>query len=574
MATPVQTKTALSKAAPPKAAPSKAAQAKTAQPKAKRSHAATSALDASVSAVRTTGIYCQSSCTAKPNFENTSRFSSPAAAETAGYRACLRCRPERRPGSWLSPTGSQPVEAALALLTDGYLDSHTEDELASQVGYSARQLRRLFDEHIGATPDYLARSRRAHFARRLIDDTDLSFYSIAAAAGFGSQRQFQRVITDVFKFSPTQLRSKQRPNKGGKQGEPGSAAGGGLRLLVPYVRPYNFSQVLDHLRPRATVGVEVVTADTYRRSISVCGEPGIAEVADAGDGQHLALTLHLSSFHCVIDDVQRCRTLFATDEDPQPAQRHLSSDPVLNKLIKRRSGLRVPRSWDRFETVVRIIVGQQISVKGASTITGRIAAAAGDSFSGSSAISAGLSGTGSPVGDASAPGLPAGNSSAVEKITHIFPSADAVANHSLAGLGLTQRRIDTLRAVSAAIASGELDLLSVASLAEVVAQWSALPGIGPWTAQLIAMRVLRRDDAWPPGDLGLLKGLGLTGASKHSAAKHGDKHSDKSTAATRTKAQIAKARTTEARTTEAQITEAWRPYRSWAAQHIWSAPAT
>ncbi len=468
----------------------------------------------SVNAVRTTGIYCQASCPAKPNPENTSRYSSAVAAEAAGYRACLRCRPYRRAGTWVDPAGSQPVEAALALITDGYLDYRTEAELAAEVGYSARQLRRLFDLHIGATPDYLARSRRARFARQLIDDTDLNFINIATAAGFGSQRQFYRVITDVFGFTPTQLRAKRRK---GEQlpAEPSE----GLRLLVPYVSPYNFAQVLGHLRPRATAGVEVVTADTYRRSINVCGEPGVIEVTDAKDGQHLALTLHLSSYNCVIDDVQRCRTLFATDEDPRQAARLLKSAQHLAPLVRKQPGLRVPRNWDRFETVVRIIVGQQISVAGASTITGRIAAAVGDSFD-----------------------------SGFEGITHVFPDAAEVARSSLTGLGLTKRRISTLLAVADAIATGELDLLSVASLEEVTEQWCAMPGIGPWTAQLISMRALRRDDAWPPGDLGLLKGLeelGLVSGATGSV----------------------KARTNN----EASVTAAWRPYRSWAAQYIWSA---
>lgn len=455
---------------------------------------AQSANRATVSAVRTTGIYCRSGCVAKPKPENTALYGSPVAAESAGYRACLRCHPEREPDIWLSNLAApQPVEAALLLIGDGFLDTGTEAELASEIGYSARQLRRLFAQHIGATPDYIARSRRAHFARRLIDDTNLGFAAIATVAGFGSQRQLHRSITNVFGFSPTQLRVKRR------RGER-PATDGGLRLLVPYIAPYDFTQMLGHLRTRSITGVESVTADTYSRSISVCGNPGMVEVTDANDGQHLALTLHLATYNCVIGDVQRCRTLFATDEDPRHAVKHLRTDQLLKPLVRQRPGLRVPRCWDRFETVVRIIVGQQISVKGASTLTGRIATAVGEAFDSNNA-----------------------------GITHTFPDAHTLAQHSLTGLGLTKRRIDTLRAASTAVASGDINLLSAASLSEVVDQWCEIPGIGPWTAQLIAMRVYRHDDAWPTGDLGLQRGL------------------------------------------EQASPEHWRPYRSWAAQHIWSA---
>lgn len=456
-----------------------------------------------VSAVRTTGIYCRAGCSGRPKPENTSRYRSGVAAEAAGYRACLKCRPERSAASWPAAAAPRPVEAALLLIADGCLDSHTEAELAARVGYSARQLRRVFVEHVGATPDFVARSRRAHFGRRLIDDTDLEFGDVAAAAGFGSVRQFHRVITEVFGFAPRDLRARRRRGERPR-------IDGGLRLLVPCVAPYDFGRVLDHLRARAIPGVECVSADAYRRSISVCGHPGVAEVADAGDGAHLALTLHLPAFDCVIDDVQRCRRLFATDEDPRPAARRLGADPALRRLVRRRPGLRVPRCWDRFETVVRIIVGQQVSVRGASTLAGRIAAAAGEPFD-----------------------------SGVEAVTHTFPGAHDLAGHDLDGLGLTQRRRATLRAVAAAVAAGDIDLASAASTAEIEAQWCAVDGIGPWTAQLIAMRVYGHDDAWPAGDLGLRRSLDRL---------HGG-----------------------ASGTDAAPSDVWRPFRSWAAQHLWSA---
>ena len=482
-----------------------------------------------VEAVATTGIYCRAECSATPQAHNTARYPSSVAAEAAGYRPCLRCRPERRAGSLAGLDVPEPVAAALLRITDGYLDDHDEQALASHVGYSARHLRRLFEIHIGATPSAIARSRRAHFARRLIDETDLSFDAIARAAGFGGPRQLHRAMTSIFGFTPSQLRSKRRRGQ-----RPG--IDGGLALSIPYMAPFDFSTFLTHQAPRAIAGVESVNR-AYVRSISVCGHAGIAEVADAADGENLRLRLHLPTYDSIIDDVHRARTLLGTDTDPdRPAV--LNDDPVIGPLMRAAPGLRVPRSWDRFETAIRILAGQQVSVAAASTLCGRIAQRLGVPIDVAD-------NTATETAHNPASRLPHWPPSGTCP-THLFPSAAALADEGaggLDGLGFTQRRIDTIIGVARAVSGGGLDLEAAHSLDDTVAQLCELEGIGPWSAHLIAMRVFGHDDAFPASDLGLRRTVAhLTG-------------------------QPCSARELQARA------ESWRPYRSWAAQHLWHAAA-
>ena len=470
-----------------------------------------------VEAVATTGIYCRAECSAQPHPRNVSWYPSSVAAEAAGYRPCLRCRPERRAGTLADLDVPAPVAAALLAITDGFLDDHDEETLAARVGYSGRQLRRLFEIHVGATPAAIARSRRAHFARRLIDDTDLPFDAIARAAGLGGSRQLHRAMTTTFKFTPSELRSKRR------RGER-PCLGGGLELLVPYVAPFDFGTFARHQATRAIPGVEAVTAGTYRRSISTCGRAGVAEVSDACDGEHVRLRLHLPTYDSIIDDVARCRTLLGADADPADATTALGDDLLIGPLVRSARGLRVPRSWDRFETAVRIVVGQQISLAGASTMCGRIVARLGTPIA-------------APAGDA-------GGGENGTPLTHLFPSAVAIADggaEALAGLGFTQRRIDTIVGLSQAVADGDIDLRTAEPIDDAVARLCELPGIGPWSAHLISMRVLGHDDAFPAGDLGLRRNVSqLVG---HDVT---------------------------ARELEA-MSERWRPYRAWAAQHLWHA---
>lgn len=494
-----------------------------------------------VSAVRTTGIYCRADCSAQPLPRNVTHYSNPVAAEANGFRPCLRCHPERRAGSLADLDVPAPVEAALLRINDGYLDDHDEEALATHVGYSARQLRRLFEHHVGATPTTIARSRRAHFARCLIDDTDLTFGEIARAAGFGGPRQMHRAMTSVFCFTPTELRSKRR------QGER-PHLDGGLVLTVPYLAPFDFETFISHQAARAIPGVEAVSADaggssSYMRSFSACGHPGIAELAmphvaasmaamppdaatvpaeDGDNHNQLQLRLHLPTYDSIIDAVSRCRAMLGTDDDPSMAEAALVDDPLIGPLVRQAPGLRVPRSWDRFETAVRIVVGQQISLAAASTMCGRIAQRFGTPFDAPSECCV----------DQQVP------------LTHLFPGAAHLADagpSGLAGLGFTRRRVDTIVGLSEAVASGELDLSAADPLDDTVARLCELPGIGPWTAHLMAMRVFGADDAFPASDLGLRR------------------------AAERLVGHPVTAGELET------LAEPWRPYRSWAAQHLWHA---
>ena len=329
-----------------------------------------------------------------------------------------------------------------------------------------------------------------------------------------------RAVTSVFCFTPTELRSKRR--RGGY-----AELDGGLVLELPTLTPYDFGTFVAHQECRAIPGVEAVADDesgsAYVRSFSACGHAGIAEVAvpPNGDGS-LQLRLHLPTYDSIIDAVSRARALLGTDEDPAPPAEALGDDPVIGPLVRSAPGLRVPRSWDRFETAVRIIVGQQISLAAASTLSGRIAQRFGTPIS--------------PVLECC--------DDVLVPLTHLFPGAATLADAGTAaftGLGFTQQRIATIVSFSEAVASGELDLTAVDTLDATIARLCELPGIGPWTAHLVAMRVYGHDDAFPASDLGL-----------------------------RRSAERLVGRPVSTGELEA-LAESWRPYRSWAAQHLWHA---
>ena len=453
-------------------------------------------------AVHTTGIYCRADCSARPLKKNVEPFPNAVAAEAAGFRPCLRCRPDRIPdGAGLA--GPAVVEQAIVLISEGFLDRRTEDDLAGRVGYSARQLRRIFRQSVGASPAFVARSRRAHFARRLLDESDLSMSAVGRAAGFSSTRQMNRVVKDTFRFTPTDLRARR-----GKRDKLNTD--GGLRLRVPYAGPLDWDSLLGFLAPRATPGIEQVRDRTYRRLTTTCGYPGVIEVGDHGDGRHLEVTAHLPTFNSIVDDVARVRQLFGLDGrlDTEP----LASDEKMASLVRKRPGLRIPGSWNRFETAVRILLGQQVSVAAATTLSGRIVEQYGESF------------------DVGPPAL-----------SRQFPSAAVLAEASMEGIGIPQTRAGMLRAFAAAVAGGSVDLYGTEPLDEATAQLETLPGIGPWTSQLIALRVLRQPDAFPSSDLGLRIAVGrLIGEDRPTAG-----------------------------TVEAYA-ERWRPHRALAAQYLWT----
>ncbi len=452
-------------------------------------------------AVVTTGIYCRPGCAARPLAANVRSFPLAAAAEVAGFRACLRCRPYR----WEPPPSREVpevVQRALSLILDGALDVSTEHQLGARIGLSARHLRRLFDTHLGVSPDQLARSRRAHFARRLLDDSDLSVTEIAFASGFGSVRQMNRAFLDLFRGTPTSLRARRRVTDR-------LAADGGLPIRLPVEGPLAWDAMLDYLARRAIPGVEQVAAGIYRRTIRVEGDPGVLELFQHSRDTVL-LRAHLPHWDGLIGIVGRARRLFNLDGDLAAATELLSGDPVLAPLVALRPGLRPPGTWDAFELGVRAIVGQQVSVKGATTVVGRI-----------------VERYGSPV-----PGLlPMG-------LSHLFPEPHTLARADLDGIGMPSSRATAIRSFAAAVADHSIHLERSSRLDELVAEMLQVPGLGPWTAQYVALR-LGEPDAFPAADLGLRRALAGPAGMLPSAGQ------------------------------VAEAARAWMPFRAYAATHLW-----
>ena len=424
--------------------------------------------------VVTTGIYCRPGCSGNPLSRNTRPYSSAAAAEAAGFRPCLRCRPDREPApGWVE--APELVCRALRAIADGALDDATEDALAARLGVSARHLRRLFDLHVGATPAEVARSRRAHFARRLLDDTDLPLAQVATAAGFNSVRQFNRVMKEVFRFTPIDLRARRRaPDR--------LVADGGLELRMPYRAPLAWEPMLSFLAPRAMPGVEMVDLDTgiYRRVIELAGAPGVIEVSDEPERSTLRLRVHLPTFDGLVHLLASVRRLFDLDADPTVIDTALARDRMLRPLVRARRGVRVPGAIDPLEVSVRAVLGQQVSVAGATTLAGRVV----ERF-------------GTPVPGIAALGL-----------THLFPGAATLAEADLTEVGLTGARARAVNELARAVATGDLELHRARDLEHTLAELQALPGFGPWTAHYVAMRACGERDAFPASDLGLRRILG------------------------------------------------------------------
>lgn len=418
-----------------------------------------------MAAVRTTGIYCRPGCGAQPRPENVVGFASPAAAEAAGYRACHRCRPYRSP-LWLPGTGSELVCRAVRLILAGALDERREEDLAARLGVSARHLRRLFTTRLGVTPDGLARSARAHFARRLLDDTDLSITEIAYAAGFGSLRQFNRVCRQVFKATPRELRARRRVADR-------LVADGGLALRLPYRGPLDWDAMVGYLAARAVPGVEHVDGRVYRRTIVVGGDPGVLELMPGGP-DHLILRAHLPHWEGLIHVVERARRIANLDFDPAEPVDRLAAEQIVGPLVRASPGVRPPGTWDAFETGVRAIVAQRMS--DAAT----------------NAVMAGLvERLGRPVGGLAPLGL-----------HHTFPDPATVAAADLCDLGLPPSRVAALRAYARAVAGDEIRLDRSISLDRLVAGIATIDGVGPQTAHYIALR-LGEPDAWPVSDRAL-----------------------------------------------------------------------
>jgi AraC family transcriptional regulator of adaptative response / DNA-3-methyladenine glycosylase II len=415
-------------------------------------------------AVATTGIYCRPGSGGRPGPENADRF----AAAAAGHRACAVCRPCRlgQPAGW---NGPELACRAVRMIVDGALDGGTEAALGARLGISGRHLRRLFLAHVGATPDQVARSCRAHFARRLLDDTEMSITEITFAAGFGSLRQLNRSFKEVFRATPRELRARGRAS--GRL-----ATDGGLPLRLSFRGPFDWEALTRCLAAQAIPGVEHVSADCYRRTVIVDGDPGMLELLPGGT-DYLMLRVHLPHWAGLLHIVSRARQIAGLDDDLAEPSSYLAADPLIGPLIKARPGVRAPGSWDPFEAGVRAILGQQKAAEAAAASTAQLVRLLGG-----------------PV-----PGL------GELRLTHTFPSPEAVAEADparLAALGLGGPQGIAMRSFAAAVASRQLRLDRSVGLDQLIDSLTVIEGIGARCAHYIALRLGERD-AFPVADIDL-----------------------------------------------------------------------
>jgi len=451
-------------------------------------------------AVLSTRIYCRPICPARTCKESNVRYyPTAAAAAEAGFRPCLRCRPECSPGTpaWFGT--SNTVSRALRLIEESGLDDGGVENLAERLGVGSRHLRRLFVRHLGATPSAVANTRRLHFAKKLIDETSLPMGDVALAAGFGCVRRFNASIRTVFNRTPTEIRRLARRTKLEPENQ--------YLFHLRFRPPYDWKGVLAFLAARATPGVEVVDGNTYRRSISIQGSTGYFQISPDAKNNSLTVRVQIGDPRTLYKIIERIRSMFDLNADWTTIVRTLATDAELAERIKAGPGLRVPGCWDGFELAIRAILGQQITVRGATVLAGRLVELRGEPFAG---------------GDG---------------LTRLFPTPAAIADGNLGNIGLTTRRAETIRALARAVRDGQIKFDGIIDSDAFLARLLEIPGIGPWTAQYVAMRALGEPDAFPPGDGALLSTLHLA-----------------SDAELRERA------------------EAWRPWRAYAAMYLWSVP--
>jgi AraC family transcriptional regulator, regulatory protein of adaptative response / DNA-3-methyladenine glycosylase II len=459
-------------------------------------------------AVKTTGVYCRPVCPARtPRSENVAFYPTAAAAQEAGFRPCLRCRPETAPdlGAWRGT--SNTVSRALALIELGALDEGSVDVLAERLGVGERQLRRLCRQHLGVSPVAVAQTRRVLLAKQLIHETGLPMTEIAFAAGFGSVRRFNETFQRLFGRAPCALRrGRSRPIDAGASGD--------ISLRLPYQPPYDWPAMLEFLRLRAIPGIERVDASCYARTIELDGRQGIVCVRpDAGHA--LRATIRFPALSALPAIIARLRRVFDLAADPLPIASHLARDPALAPLVAARPGLRVPGAWDGFELAMRAVLGQQIAVPAAVRLAGRLVARHGPPLA-------------EPDGD----------------LTHLFPRPEALARVDLAALGMPRSRAATLSAVAAAVLADPDMFRTSRGLDEAVGRLLSIRGVGAWTAHYIALRQLREPDAFPADDAGLRRAVaGLDGRLRSSREL-------------------------------VERAARWRPWRAYAAQHLWASSRT
>ena len=453
--------------------------------------------------VKTTGIYCRPVCPAvPPKSENVNFYPTAAAAAEAGYRPCLRCRPECAPGTPAWNGTSTTVRRGLRLIANGELDEGSIERLADKLGVTSRHLRRLFSKHVGASPLSVAHTQRLHFAKRLIDQTTLPMTHVAQAAGYGSVRRFNDTFRKVYGRTPRELRRRSEESLG---------SDGALTVRLPIRKPFDWSAMLYFLSVRATPGVEQVVNDSYLRTVIVDGYAGVIECR-RGDGDNLRLSLHGIPTSLMFGVVQRVRDMFDLDAPVADIHERLDADPKLRPLLKRQPGVRVPGAWDGFELLVRAILGQQVSVKAATTLAGRVANRYGDMVE-----------------------LPASlNNRETLSLDRAFPDAAKLARARFNDIGLVKSRAAAIRAAASAVAAGRVAFDGMQDPEEFCRAVTEIRGVGDWTARYVAMRALKDPDALPASDLGLLKAMDCNASELQ------------------------------------QYAEAWRPWRAYAALLLWN----
>jgi AraC family transcriptional regulator of adaptative response / DNA-3-methyladenine glycosylase II len=389
----------------------------------------------------------------------------------------------------------------LRLISESGLEDGGVEALAERLGVGSRHLRRLFLRHLGATPSAVAQTRRLHFAKKLIDETALPMNQLAIASGFGCVRRFNAAIRKVYHRTPTQIRRLVRQTSIQPENQ--------YLFRLRFRPPYNWKGMLAFLAARATPRVEAVESGSYRRSISLNGSHGYFEVSLDESTDSLVVRLQFGDPCALFFIIERIRAMFDLNADWAAIVRSLRPDPVLGPLVAASPGLRVPGCWDGFELATRAILGQQITVKGATVLAGRIVETFGQPFCGTNGL------------------------------THLFPTPEVLAAANLAGIGLPKARAETIRALARAVCESKISFEGIVEVDAFLSQLCEIPGIGRWTAQYVAMRALGEPNAFPWGDLGLLRALGLEST-----------------------------RELEERA------EAWRPWRAYAVMYLWNAAST
>ena len=453
-------------------------------------------------AVRTTGVYCRPICPAPTALlKNCTFYTSATAAEVAGYRPCLRCFPESSPDFVPDNISSEIVISAIIHIQRGELEEGNIESLASSFGVSSRHLRRLFEEHLGVSPMQLIKTRRVHLAKKLINETQLSMSKIAFIAGFPNVRQFNSEIKKTYGKPPTELRRRKTIKDSST-----------ISIKLSYRPPLNWHQIEEYLKPRLITGVECFRDGCYRRALKLNGEYGIIEVKCSDSKHNLTLSVPTQFWPHLQLIIRKTRELFDLDADTETIESHLSNDHNLRKIIENSEGSRVLGAWDFFELSLRAIIGQQVTVLGAATLTGRFVEHYGDP-------------------------LPPGFD---QHLFRLFPTPEQVIGGNVKDVGFPNTRANTITDYCKAYINGDFEFEGRTSLDEIIAKLTSVKGVGDWTANYIAMRALRETDAFPSGDLGLTKAYGFL---------------------------------TQENTTPKElslVSEKWRPWRSYAAVHLWN----